>query len=480
MAKNYFYNLLLTLANLLFPILSFPYVSRVLGPEGIGKVQFIFSFAQYFATIASFGIPIYGMKEIACYKDDMQGRSRVFSELLVIYVLTSVCLSVLYLAVIYTFPYFNVNRDMYRAALLLVLLGCSYTDWVYMGMEEFKSIALRSVLFKVIGLLLIFTFIKTTADYRNYLYLMMFSFLGNNILSLFLLKGKVGLTLLGLQLRKHTMPLLFIFGSTIAASMYADSDTVLLGFLSNSKTVGLYTAAVKLSKISIPIVTSMGVILMPKIAKYFAEKDMAEIQNTLDQTFRFLVFLGVPIAFGLALLAPEFIALFSGRQFLEAANSMRVLSVLPLIIGFAHFLLFMILVPAGRNREMFLCVIGGLIISLLLNVLLIPILRQVGSAIANVCSETVVTLLYFYFIKKNFSFAYQWFLVTQAIISALIFIPLVWMVKQLELPLAYMLIISITGCALAYITLQFLLFKNNFVFSVVDVVKMKMDKTIEA
>ena len=480
MAKNYFYNLLLTLANLLFPILSFPYVSRVLGPEGIGKVQFVFSFAQYFATIASFGIPIYGMKEIACYKDDMQGRSRVFSELLVIYVLISVCLSVLYLTVIYTFPYFNVNRDMYRAAFLLVLLGCSYTDWVYMGMEEFKSIALRSVLFKVIGLLLIFTFIKTTADYRNYLYLMMFSFLGNNVLSLFLLRGKVGLMLSGLQLRKHAMPLLFIFGSTIAASMYADSDTVLLGFLSNSKTVGLYTAAVKLSKISIPIVTSMGVILMPKIAKYFAEKDMTEIQITLDQTFRFLVFLGVPIAFGLALLAPEFIALFSGKQFLEAANSMRVLSVLPLIIGFAHFLLFMILVPAGRNREMFLCVIGGLIISLLLNVLLIPVLGQVGSAIANVCSETVVTLLYFYFIKKNFSFAYQWFLVAQAIISALIFIPLVWMVKQLELPLAYMLIISITGCALAYITLQFLLFKNNFVLSVVAIVKMKMDKTIEA
>src|ERR1700761_1578130 len=191
MAKNYFYNLLLTLANLLFPILSFPYVSRVLGPEGIGKVQFAFSFSQYFAMIAGFGIPIYGMKEIARYKNDFEGRSRVFTELTTIYVLTSICMSVLYLSAIYLFPYFSVNRDMYLAALCMVLLGCTYIEWAYTGMEEFKSIALRSVLFKLIGLALMYIFIKNSGDFKLYLYIMMFAFLGNNVLSFFLLKGKV-------------------------------------------------------------------------------------------------------------------------------------------------------------------------------------------------------------------------------------------------------------------------------------------------
>ena len=479
MAKNYFYNLLLTLTNLLFPILSFPYISRVLGPEGIGKVQFVFSFAQYFALIAGFGIPIYGMKEIARYKNDKEGRSLVFSELITIYILTSICLSVLYLTIIYSFSYFRVDRDLYKAALLLVLLGCSYIEWVYTGMEEFKSIALRSVMFKMIGLLLMFLFIHKTSDYRLYLYLMMFSYLGNNILSVFLLRDKVQFVFKGMQLHKHIMPLLFIFGSTIAASMYADTDTVLLGFLSNSKTVGLYTAAVKLSKISIPIVTSMGVILMPKIAKDFADKNMAEVQLTLNETFRFLIFFGVPIVFGLTLLAPEFIALFSGKGFLEATNSMRVLSLLPLIIGFAHLLLFMILVPSGKNREIFLCAIGGLITSLILNIILIPPLQQIGSSIANVCSEIVVTLLYFYFINKHFSFTYQWALLAKAIVSALAFIPLIWLAKELSLPLVYMLAISVSSCALAYIALQFFLFKSNFVVYVIDVVKMKLNKTIK-
>ncbi|MEX8548374.1 MAG: flippase [Mucilaginibacter sp.] len=479
MAKNYFYNLLLTLANLLFPILSFPYISRVLGPDGIGKVQFIFSFAYYFAIIAGLGIPIYGMKEIARFKDDKEGRSRVFSELTVIYVVSSICLSIVYLAVVYTFPYFKVDRDMYLAALLLILLGCSYMEWVYTGMEEFKSIALRSVLFKVIGLLLMFLFIKTASDYKLYLYLMLFSFLGNNVLSIFLLKGKVRLLFSGLLLRKHLMPLFFIFGTTIAVIM-ADTDTVLLGFIADVKAVGLYTAADKLSMVSIPIVTSLAVILMPQITKDFADKNMLSVQNTLNQAFKFLVFLGVPIVFGLALLAPEFIALFSGKQFLEATNSMRLLSVLPLTVGFSRFLQYLILVPSGKNREMFLCVIGGLVVSLALNILLIPSLRQVGSSIANVSSELVVTASYFYIITKHFSFTYQWSLLVKAVISALIFIPLIWMVKQLELPLAYMLIISIGGCALAYTIIQMFLFKNNFVFIIINIIKVKMDKTIKA
>ena len=476
MAKNYFYNLLLSLANLLFPILSFPYVSRILGPEGIGKVQFVFSFAQYFSLIASVGIPIYGMKEIARHKNDKEGCSKVFSELIAIYLMTSVCLSLLYLTAIYSFSYFSANRDMYLGAGLMVLLGFSYIEWLYTGMEEFKSIALRSVAFKLIGLILLYLFIKQRSDFRIYLYIMMFSFLGNNILSLFLIRGKIKPVFSGLELRKHMMPLLFILGTTLAASMYTDLDTVLLGFLSDNRTVGLYTAAVKLSKITLPFVTSMGIILMPKIAKYFAEKNMDGVQETLSLTFRFLVFFAVPIVFGLAILAPEFIALFSGKEFLPATISMQLLSLLPLIIGLGHLFLFLVLVPSGRNKEMFFCVIGGLVSSLILNILLIPHFQEAGSSVANVCSEIIVTVLYFYFIKRDFSFVFEWSLLVKAIGSALIFVPVIWLARELSLPLVYTLIFSIASCGIIYIGIQWLLFRNNFVIAIHEFVKMKLNK----
>jgi O-antigen/teichoic acid export membrane protein len=473
MAKNYFYNLLLTVTNLLFPLLSFPYVSRILGPEGIGKVQFVFSFAQYFALIASIGIPVYGMKEIAKYKNDKKGRSQVFSELLIIYLLSTVCLFLVYLSVIFVFPYFSADRGMYLGASLLVLLGFSYIDWVYTGLEEFKSIALRSVLFKIIGLLLLYFFVKNKSDTQNYLFIMIFSFLGNNILSFFFLKGKVSIMLSKLQLKRHLVPLFYILGTSLAASMYTDMDTVLLGFLSDSRAVGLYTAAVKLSKITLPFVTSMGVVLVPKISMYYAEKNMDEVQHTLNKAFRFLIFFAVPITFGLALLAPEFISLFSGEEFLPATNSMRLLSLLPLIIGLGHFFLYLVLIPAGKNREMFFCVLGGLTISLLLNIILIPLFKAEGSSIANIVSEISVTLLYVYFIGKYFKFAYDWLLFFKALVSCLIFIPVIWFSRSLSYDLIYTIILSIVGCSLTYILLQLLVFKNYFITEIWIFVKMK-------
>jgi O-antigen/teichoic acid export membrane protein len=260
-------------------------------------------------------------------------------------------------------------------------------------------------------------------------------------------------------------------------AVIADIDTVLLGFLSDNKSVGLFTAAVKLSKISIPIVTSMGVILMPRIAKEFADGDMGKVQATLNQTFSFLVFLGVPITAGLALLAPDFIALFSGDEFLAATNSMRLLSLLPLIMGFAHFFLFLILVPSGRNKEMFIAEVAGLIISLCLNFLLIPVLKQTGAAIADICSESVIAVVYFYYIKKHFSFSYQWSLLLQSVVCAVLFVPVIWMVKELSLGIIYRVLAAITLCAITYITVQLVVFKNRFVFTIVDFFKMKLSKT---
>lgn len=475
MAKNYFYNLLLTLANLLFPVLSFPYVSRVLGPEGIGQVQFVFSFAQYFALIASLGIPVYGMQQIAKHRDDFEGRSKVFSELIAIYLLSTLCLFLVYLGVIYTIPYFAPNIEIYLAASAMVLLGFSYIDWLFTGMEEFQSIALRAVLFKIIGLALLYIFVKDRGDFRIYLYIMMFSFLGNNILSFFLIREKVKLIFSGLHLKQHLVPLFFILGTSLASSMYTDMDTVLLGFLSNDRTVGLYTAAVKLSKITIPFVTSMTVILMPKVSKSFADQNMDEVQDSINQSFSFLMFFAVPMCLGLALLAPEFIALFSGKEFLAATNSMRLLSLLPIIIGVGHFFLYMILVPAGKNREMFFCVLGGVLISLLLNVLLIPFLQDLGSSIANVCAEVAVTVLYIYFIRQYFKFEYEWTLLIKALVSALVFIPVIWLIRDLSLPLVFMLITSILGCGLSYLGMQLLLFKNHVIFDMLVFIKQKIN-----
>lgn len=476
MAKNYLYNLLLTLANLLFPLLSFPYVSRMIGPDGIGKVQFAFSFAQYFAVIANIGVPIYGLKEIARRKNDFQSRSQIFSELITIHFLACFCLSAIYLGVIFSFSYFGNNFDMHLTAVLLILMGFTNIEWLYSGMEQFRSIALRSVLFKLIGLCLLYYFVRNPSDYRVYLYTMIFSFLGNNVVSLVMIGDKVKPVFSNLRLGKHIKPLLFILGSTLAVSMYSDMDTAILGFLSSTKTVGFYTAAVKLSKITLPFVTSMGVVLMPKIAAEFANNNKIEIQNILNKTFNFLVFFSVPVVLGLFLLAPEFITLFSGKEFLPATGSMQILSLLPFIIGFAHMFLYLVLIPSGKNREMFSSVLGGMAMSIILNILLVPHFKAIGSSIANVCSELVVTLLYVYFIRKYYRFNYNWWLILKSLTCALAFIPIIYFARQLAMPLIYTVAGCVATCGITYLLLQLLIFRNTFVFEILNFVKAKFTK----
>lgn len=476
--KNYFYNLLLTVTNLLFPILSFPYVSRVLGPEGIGQVQFVFSFAQYFSIIASIGIPIYGLREISKNQDNLEARSKIFSELIAINIIACISLAAVYFAVISTFQYFDHQQGLYIAAILLVLLGFTNVEWLYSGMEEFKAIALRSVAFKILGLILLYAFVKNRSDFGLYLYLLIFSYLGNNILSLILLKGKIRLVGKELQLRPHLVPLCYILGTTLAASMYTDMDTVLLGFLSDKKAVGLYTAAVKLSKIAIPFVTSMNVILIPKIGRHFAENDFSAVKLTLQKAFGFILFFAVPIVLGLVFLAPEFIELFSGKEFLPAVYSMRLLSVLPLIIGIAHLFLFMILVPSNHNKQMFVCVAGGVVASLLLNFLLVPKYHEVGSAFANMIAEVVVTGLYYYFIQKFFSVNFPWRLLFEAVLCSLLFLPVIEAIRSLGMSLLFNVLLAVGSCMVVYGLTQ-LLFKNYVLLDSIAFIKSKITPNLK-
>jgi len=468
MGRNYVYNLILTLTNILFPLVSFPYASRILGPEGIGQVQFSVSLAQYFALFAALGIPIYGIKEIARHRGDKKELSAVYSELLVVFFLTTLGVSLIYWIAILTVPYFSDGIDLYLCGGLIIFLGFSYSDWVYSGLEDFKSIALRSVGIKLIALVALFLFVHDRDDYIHYLLITVFSISGHHLAGMLGLSNRVSFTFSNLNLRRHLKPLFYIFSTTIAASMYTVLDIVLLGFLSNDRAVGYYTASVKLVKIAIPVVTSLGVILIPRLSKELKENNLSEVHNLLDRAFNFLMLIAVPAVLGLVLLAPEFMQVFSGVEFLDAAISMQLLSVLPLVIGLGHFLAFLILVPAGHNREMFLAVLGGMIIGLISNFILIPLYADRGAALANVATEVAVTAFYFYFVKNRFEYQYQWALFLKAFSAALIFIPIVAGFRALNLPVVVSLVLSVAGCALCYFTLQTFLFRNNLIWEIME------------
>jgi len=466
MKKNYLYNLLLSVVNLLFPILSFPYASRILGPEGIGKVQMASSFAQYFALIAALGIPVYGIQEIARHRHDKKKMSAAFSELFIIYFITSLIVSFCYLLIVFCFPFFKPNIKLYGYAVVLIAFGFSSIDWLYAGLEEFKIISLRSVFIKAISLMLLYVFVKTETDFTLYLLILIFSMLGNNFISLLLVRKRTDFVLHNLALRKHLRPLLYIFGTNVATSMYMVLDTVLLGFLSDEQAVGLYTAAIKLTKISLPFITSFGAIMLPQLSKYFHEKNKLETDQLLQKSFHFTAVFSIPISMGIFILSPELIRVFSGEQFYTATTSLRILAFLPVIIGFGYFFALQIMVPLGRNKEMFLSVLIGMIFGVTLNFILVPIYREEGASLANVFCELLVTSLYYYFLRKHFYFNYQWVLLIKAVATSLLFIPVVLFLQSFHLPVITELISAVVCCSILYFTVQHLIFKDYLVVMV--------------
>jgi O-antigen/teichoic acid export membrane protein len=474
MKKNYIYNLSLTVTNILFPLLSFPYASRILGLEGIGKVQLATSFAQYFALFAALGIPVYGVQEIAKIRHNKIKLNAVFSELLSIYFVTSLIAAAAYAAVIFSVPYFRPNIEVYAYAGLTILLGFSSIDWLYSGLEDFKSLAVRTIFVKLTALVILFVFVRTAADFKLYLLITIFSLMGNNMINFLMINGKAALVMPGREMIRHLKPLLYIFSTSIAASMYMILDTVLLGFFSDEKAVGLYTAAIKLSKVSLPFITSAGTVMIPQISKAMAQNDQQGVQSLLNRPFHFIVLFSVPVVAGLILLAPEFVLVFSGEQFRAAAYCMRIVAWLPLLVGLGYFFAIVVLVPGGHYKEMFYSVLGGVFLCLLLSFLLVPRYRETGTAIANVSSELLVTCLYFVFVRKHFRYSYQWSYLVKAAVLSLLFWPLVVVIKMLHLDSLLTLLVSIGVCAVVYFSLQYRLFKDQLVIHVYGNIRQKL------
>ncbi|MGN6178415.1 MAG: flippase [Mucilaginibacter sp.] len=470
MKKNYIYTLLLTVFNIIFPILSFPYISRILGPAGVGKVQFVITFAQYFALVSALGIPYYGVREIARVRLNYRDLSKTFSELITIYIITSVLISAVYIAVVMAFTRFSTDLNYYLPSLLIILLGFSSIDWFYQGIEEFKSIALRSIFVKLASLILMYVFVETLHDALIYLYISIFSVLGNNIINIIFLRNKVSISTTQLRLRKHLKPLFYIFGANLSIAMYNMLDTILLGLLSNDKAVGYYTASTKITRIAMPLVVSIGSVLLPKISESFHNKD-DKYKRLLATSYSFIILLAVPITFALFLLAPELIHLVSGRAFDPAIVPMQILSVLPVFIGMGNLLGVQVLISSGKEREMLKSVMVGMVLSILLNIILVPKTQATGAAIANSITELVVSCVFYYFVYKAYQLKFSVKTFFYSTLSCIPFIPIIYLLRRGLHSEILVLGSSAISCSLVYFVIKYFFLKDVYTSEVIDKVK---------
>ncbi|RFM35843.1 flippase [Chitinophaga silvisoli] len=459
--RNFVYNSLLTVCNILFPIISFPYASRVLGVTGIGKTQFILTFAQYFVIFSALGIPIYGLRETSKVRDDRTALSKLFSEIVVINVIASLIVMVVYVAMVVGIPRFQQDASYYYLAGLIIIGSFSNVDWLYSGLENFGVITFRSVTIKLLAFIALFCFVHTATDTYIYLSISVFALIGNQIWNLVSLHKVVSFTLSGLDVRRHLKPVFLTFGVMLAVSLYTQFDTVLLGLLGNEPAVACYTAAIKLNRVALPLITALGTVLIPRITIAIKDGDTMEQQRLFDQSFWFVCFLGIPMMAGLYLFAPELITLFAGKAFADAIIPMQVMGPLVFVVGMAHIMAVQFLIPGGYEKQYFIAVICGTVISLALNFLLVPRFLAVGAAVTNIMTEVVVTLIAGYFVFKYYLINVRWKMVIYNLLIVIVFLPIGWLCRKISHNELIILVTGIPLCALYYLLFQVLVVKDQ-------------------
>lgn len=425
--KNFIFNTIKTIMVVVFPLISFPYISRVLGVEGVGRVQYCTSVISYFILFASLGITNYSVREGVKYRGDREKFSKFVREIFTINMVTTV-LAYAVLGIFFLAGAFRGKEDIMLVCSLSILGTTLSIDWLFQAMEEYVYISIRTIFLQALSLLLMFLFVKTEGDALIYTAITVFASKGYCFLNLFHARKYADFHVRGkLEIIRHLKPILIIFGATLSVSIYMNMDVVMLGIFSGDYHVGLYSAAVKVNVVVKNIITSISVVLMPRLVSYLAKGDREKYEALFRQGAELNLFFSVPSAVGLAILSEPIILLFSGEQFLPAVLAGQIMAMRLVFSALDNIFYNQVLIPNGREKEACIGTAAGAVANLLLNTVLIPLFQANGAAVATVISEGVVFIYFVYAmreiisLKKILSGAYR-FVIAAAVMGVVVWI----------------------------------------------------------
>ena len=390
--QNIALNLFRTLLSLLFPLITFPYASRILLPEGIGQVAFARSVIDYFIIIATLGISTYGIREIAKVRDNREQLSKISREIITInMVSTAVSYLLLFIAI-----FFIPKLTDYRLLLIVISSKILFTalglDWLYGGMEDYKYITTRAVAFQILSIILLFVFVHHPEDYLKYASIAVFSNIGSNVCNWIHSKKYIDLLIrTKLELKKHLKPIFTLFAMAVVTKIYVVLDVTMLGFLCSDWDVGIYTAAVKVNKVVLSLVVASCTVIMPRLSYYSEKNELKKFNDLTYKGFNILLLVSLPSCIGLSLVSYHVIMLFSGQHYVAAVPAMRIMNPIILIIGLSNFIGMQLFMPLRKEKYTLYSVICGAVVNFSMNLCLIPRYQAFGAAVSTLCAETAVT-----------------------------------------------------------------------------------------
>lgn len=398
---NYLLNMSYQCLTILIPLITTPYLSRVLGAEGIGANSYAMSMASYFTMLAIMGSGTYAQRKVARFQENEHMRSVVFWDVFFFRTITTLVASLIYVFYLVTFK----PDNQIVAWIYLIYIICVAFDvtWFFQGIEDFLTVVVRNLLIRIINIVVIFAFVKTPSDLPIYC----FSFVGltliANLWTIARLPKYVSIVPINeIKPFEELKDILVLFVPTIAIQVYTLLDKTMIGWFSTgSSENGYYNQTENMVKMCLMVITSLCTVMLPRMSKLFAEGDKAQFNYYLKKSYSFALFLSIPMCLGLIGIATTFVPIFFGPGYDRSIILMYILAPIIIAISLSSITGNQLLLPSFLQKEYNLSVIIGAFVNLIINLILIPRLFSVGAAVGTLIAETTVTIVQFIICKKK-------------------------------------------------------------------------------
>lgn len=401
---NYILNLINTGTQMLFPLITFPYVCRVIEADGIGQINFFQSIISYISLFTCLGIPMYAIREIARDRSDVVQMNRTAMEILLLHSMLTLVGYAIVAILCLTIPQIQVNIPLFLILSLTIFFTAIGCEWFYQGIEDFKYITIRGLFIKTVSVVLLFIFVKSKTDLLYYGCYTVFGVLGGNIFNFFRLRKYIhreNIIFSELHIKRHIKPVLKVFSFSVVTSIYLQLNTVLLGFLKNALAVGYFAAATKVMQMLLTMSACLGSVMMPRASHLIAENREDEFNRLIQKSYDFTLAIALPMTIGLIFCAPSLITALCGVKFEHSILPSQIIAPIILMVAISNVFGIQVLFPKGKINVVTLCCGIGAVADLILNLCLIPFFSYIGTSIAYLGAE-VATTVSMYFIGRKY------------------------------------------------------------------------------
>ena len=394
---------------MLFPLITFPYVCRVIEADGIGQINFFQSIISYISLFTCLGIPMYAIREIARDRSDVVQMNRTAMEILLLHSMLTLVGYAIVAILCLTVPQIQVNIPLFLILSLTIFFTAIGCEWFYQGIENFKYITIRGLIIKTISLVLLFIFVKSKTDLLYYGCYTVFGVLGGNIFNFFRLRKYIhreNIIFSELHIKRHIKPVLKVFSFSVVTSIYLQLNTVLLGFLKNALAVGYFAAATKVMQMLLQMSACLGSVMMPRASHLIAENKESEFNALIQKSYDFTLAIALPMTVGLIFCAPNLITSLCGVKFENSILPSQIIAPIILMVAISNVFGIQVLFPKGKINIVTLCCGIGAVVDLVLNLCLIPFFSYVGTSIAYLGAEVATTISMFFIGRKYLPITY--------------------------------------------------------------------------